>query len=431
MKSDLKPVEHNVTNDQASRIKKDRAGAEGSASSAQNALLEDVRVVDLTRILAGPYCTMMLGDLGADVIKIELPGRGDDTRQWGPPFAESGESAYFIAANRNKRSLTLDLKREKGLAVLRNLIQASDVLVENFRSGTLERWGLDYESLQAIKPGLIVCSITGYGQSGPYRERPGYDFIVQALGGFMSVTGPADGEPYRAGVAIADLAAGTFAFSSILAALYGRTRSGLGQRIDISLLDSQVALMSYVASNYLISGETSARFGNAHPNIVPYQAFPASDGYLAFAAGNDRQWQTFCRSVGRETWIEDERFATNPARNENRETLIPLLNELFQTRTVTEWSELCEGIGLPVGRINDMQAVFRDPQVQARGLRVEHQTLDGRQIPMVASPLRITTAPPLIRMPPPLLGEHTEQIMQGILGYDQAEIEELREEGVI
>ncbi len=397
----------------------------------RRALLEGVRVVDLTRILAGPYCTMMLGDLGADVIKVELPGTGDDTRQWGPPFTESGQSAYFIAANRNKRSLTLDLKQERGLAVLRELIQASDVLVENFRTGTLERWGLDYGTLQDIRPGLIVCSITGYGQSGPYADRPGYDFIVEALGGFMSVTGPSDGEPFRAGVAIADLAAGSFALSSILAALYSRTQSGEGQRIDISLLDSQVALMSYVASNYLISGEPSGRFGNAHPNIVPYQAFPTKDGYLAFAAGNDRQWQTFCRAVEREAWIEDERFATNPARNQNREILIPLLNDLFKTRSVAEWSELCERIGLPAARINDMPAVFSDPQVEARGLRVEHQSPGGDQIPMVASPLRIPTAMMEIRLAPPALGEHTEQILQGILGYDAAKIEELRADGVI
>lgn len=395
------------------------------------ALLEGVRVVDLTRILAGPYCTMLLGDLGADVIKIELPGTGDDTRQWGPPFTDSGQSAYFIAANRNKRSLTLDLKQEKGLAVLRELIQASDVLVENFRTGTLERWGLDYDALQGIRPGLIVCSITGYGQSGPYADRPGYDFIVEALGGFMSVTGPSEGEPFRAGVAIADLAAGTFALSSILAALYGRTQTGEGQRIDISLLDSQVALMSYVASNYLISGEPSRRFGNAHPNIVPYQVFPASDGYLAFAAGNDRQWQTFCNAVGMHAWTEDERFATNPARNQNREVLIPLLNDLFKTRSVAEWSELSERIGLPAARINDMPAVFRDPQVEARGLRVDYKSQDGGHIPMVASPLRIPTTPTDVRLAPPALGEHTEQILQGILGYDAAMIEELRAAKII
>jgi len=394
-------------------------------------LLEGVRVVDLTRILAGPYCTMMLGDLGADVIKIERPGRGDDTRQWGPPFTASGESAYFISANRNKRSLTLDLKQPAGIAVLKDLLRSSDVLVENFRTGTLDAWGLDYDSLQQIRPGLIVCSITGYGQSGPYRHRPGYDFIVQALGGFMSVTGPTDGEPYRAGVAIADLASGTFAFGAILAALYRRTQTGEGQRIDISLLDSQVALMSYVASNYLVSGQPSGRFGNAHPNIVPYQIFPAADGYLAFAAGNDRQWQTFCKAVDRETWIADERFATNPARNENREILIPMLNDLFCTRSVAEWTEICDEIGLPAARINDMPAVFENPQVLARNMKLEFERPDGTGIPMVASPLRVSTNPPRVRQLPPVLGEHTEQILHEVLGYDEERIERLRASSVV
>jgi crotonobetainyl-CoA:carnitine CoA-transferase CaiB-like acyl-CoA transferase len=394
-------------------------------------LLAGVRVVDLTRVLAGPYCTMMLGDLGADVIKIEIPGRGDDTRQWGPPFTAKGESAYFISANRNKRSLTLDLKSDKGIQILKALIRDADAVVENFRAGTMARWGLDYEALQAIRPGLIYCSITGYGHSGPYKERPGYDFIAQALAGFMSITGPADGEPIRAGVAIADLASGIFAFGAIMAALYAREGSGEGQQIDISLLDSQLALMSYVASNYLISGETPKRYGNAHPNIVPYEVLEAADGYMAFAAGNDGQWRKFCEAVDKKEWIEDERFATNPARNQNRGILIPLLNELFRKRSISDWTTLCEQIGLPASGINDMADVFQDPQVQARELRVEFERQDGEMIPMVASPLKIPTTPAEIRLGPPGLGEHTEQILKDLLGYDTVVIEELRADGVI
>lgn len=394
-------------------------------------LLDGVRVIDLTRVLAGPYCTMMLGDLGADVIKIEIPGRGDDTRQWGPPFTPTGESAYFVSANRNKRSLALDLKSETGLQILQALIQDADVVVENFRTGTLARWGLDYEALQALRPGLIYCSITGYGQTGPYKNRPGYDFIAQALSGFMSITGPIDGAPMRAGVAIADLASGIFAFGAIMAALYARESTGAGQQIDISLLDSQIALMSYVASNYLISGEIPNRYGNAHPNIVPYEILEAADGYMAFAAGNDGQWRKFCEAVDKNEWVEDERFATNPARNQNRGILIPLLNELFRERTISDWTTLCERIGLPAAGINDMADVFQDPQVQARELRVEFERPDGETIPMVASPLKIPTAPARVRLGPPQLGEHSEQILRDLLGYDARALEDLRADGVI
>jgi crotonobetainyl-CoA:carnitine CoA-transferase CaiB-like acyl-CoA transferase len=394
-------------------------------------LLEGVRVIDLTRVLAGPYCTMMLGDLGADVIKIEIPGRGDDTRQWGPPFTASGESAYFISANRNKRSLTLDLKSDRGIRVLKELLRDADIVVENFRTGTMARWGLDYKALQTLRPGLIYCSITGYGHSGPYKDRPGYDFIAQALGGFMSITGPVDGEPIRAGVAIADLASGIFAFGTIMAALYAREYTGEGQQIDISLLDSQVALMSYVASNYLISGEKPKRYGNAHPNIVPYEVLHAADGYMAFAAGNDGQWRKFCEAVDKQAWIEDGRFATNPARNQNRGVLIPLLNELFRERPIAEWTALCDEIGLPAAGIHDMSDVFQDPQVLARGLRVEYERQDGETIPMVASPLKVPTTPTRVRLGPPRLGEHTEEILVDLLGYDARTIEELRANGVI
>lgn len=416
---------------QTSQSDTSRASLNAKEAQGKPGLLAGVRVVDLTRVLAGPYCTMMLGDLGADVLKIEIPGRGDDTRQWGPPFTATGESAYFISANRNKRSITLDLKSEKGLEILKDLIRDGDVVVENFRSGTLARWGLDYEALQAIRPGLIYCAITGYGQSGPYKDRPGYDFIAQALAGFMSVTGPIDGEPIRAGVAIADLASGIFAFGAIMAALYARERTGEGQLIDISLLDSQLALMSYVASNYLISGETPKRYGNAHPNIVPYEVLEAADGYMAFAAGNDGQWRKFCEAVAKEAWIEDERFATNPARNQNRAILIPLLNELFREKPISEWTALCERIGLPAAGINDMAAVFEDPQVRARALRVEFEGADGEMIPMVASPLKIPTTPAKVRLAPPQLGAHTEQVLEDVLGYTPEAIKELRKEGVI
>ncbi|HFQ94848.1 MAG TPA: CoA transferase [Anaerolineae bacterium] len=399
-------------------------------------LLNGIRIIDLTRVLAGPYCTMMLGDLGADVIKIEAPGRGDDTRHWGPPFTETadgerGESAYFLCANRNKRSLTLNLKTEQGMAILKDLIRQGDVLVENFRAGTLERWGLDYETLQELRPGLIYCTITGYGYTGPYKNRPGYDAMVQAMGGFMSVTGPADGEPTRAGVAIADLATGMFASSAILAALFARERTGEGQRIDMALLDSQVALMSYVASNYLVSGEIPQRLGNAHPNIVPYQPFPARDQMFAFACGNDGQWQKFCAAVNHPEWAADPRFATNTDRLAHREELVAMLSNLFRSRDAADWLALCDEIGIPAAPINDMAQVFANEQVQARHTRLDAPHPTAVSVPLVNSPLKIPTNPTDVRYPPPLLGQHTAEILQEMLGLEAAEVERLREEGVV
>jgi len=394
-------------------------------------LLGGIRVIDLTRVLAGPFCTMMLGDLGAEVIKIERPGSGDDTRKWGPPFSESGESAYYISANRNKRSVTLNLKSEGGQVILKELIQQADVLVDNFKTGTLENWGFDYQTLQEIRPGLIYCTITGYGYTGPYKDRPGYDFMVQAMGGFMSVTGPPDGDPTRAGIAVADLAAGMFATSAILAALFAREKTGKGQRIDMALLDSQVALMSYVASNYLVSGELPGRYGNGHPNIVPYQSFKARDQYFAFIAGNDRQWAKFCDAVEKPFWKEDPKFASNAARVKNRKLVVDALGELFSERDAAEWMGLCNEIGLPTAPINNLAQVFENPQVDARNMKVNLETSSGEHIQMVGSPLQIPTSPVQLKVPPPKLGQHTDEIYKTYLGYDDAKLKALADEGVI
>ncbi|GIK37296.1 MAG: hypothetical protein BroJett011_11290 [Chloroflexota bacterium] len=394
-------------------------------------LLAGIRVIDLSRVMAGPYCTMLLGDLGADVIKIEAPGQGDDSRHWGPPFAPGGESAYFLCANRNKRSLTLNLKSERGLAILRELIRQGDVLVENFRAGTLEGWGLSYDELQRLRPGLIYCTITGYGYTGPDRDRPGYDFAIQAEGGIMSLTGPADGEPHKVGVAIADITTGLFAANAILASLFARERIGAGQRIDLSLLDCQVAWLANVASEYLVSGQPPQRYGNAHPTVVPYQVFKAQDRHFVFAVGNDSQWRKFCRAVDRAEWAEDVRFATNAARVEHRAALIPRLSELFATRTAEEWLAHLAEIGIPAAPINTVDQVLAHPQVQARGMQVEVNHPTAGPLPLVGSPLHITTTPPQIRYPPPLLGQHTNPILAGLLGYDSAAIAALKAEGVV
>ncbi len=397
----------------------------------QKPLLEGVRVLDLSRVLAGPYCTMILGDLGADIIKIEAPGSGDDTRHWGPPFTEMGESAYFLCVNRNKRSMTLNLKSDEGIQILKGLIQQSDVLVENFKVDTLDKWGLSYETLQLLRPGLIYCTITGYGYTGPYRNLPGYDFIIQAQGGVMSITGPEEGEPYKVGVAIADITAGLFACNAILAALYEQQRSGRGQRIDISLLDSQIAWLANVGSNYLISGEKTNRYGNAHPNIVPYQTFKARDGYFALGIGNDGQWRQFCERAGVKEWAEDDRFITNEKRVENRKILIPILEGLFSQDEISHWLSILSEVGVPCGPINSIEQAFDDPQVQAREMVTQVTHPGSGIIKMVASPLKIPTAPVEVRIPPPMLGEHTENILHDLLGYDQETVKGLRTELVI
>ncbi len=395
-----------------------------------NGALEGIGVVDLSRVLAGPYCTMMLGDLGAEVIKIEQPGVGDGTRQWGPPFA-GGESAYYLAINRNKRSLTLNLKHEKGKEILLELVKQGDILVENFRTGTMERMGLGYERLRAVNPALIFCSITGYGPDGPYQDRAGYDFVIQAQGGIMSITGPVEGPPMKVGVAIVDITAGLYAATAILAALQSRASTGRGQRIDVSLLEAQVAWLANVGSNYLISGEVPRRYGNAHPNIVPYEAFQTKDRYIALGVGTDRQFRRFCQLAGCGELADDPRFATNPARVEHRETLVSILQEIFLTKSADEWLALLVEAEIPCAPINTIDRVFADPQVQARQMVQEVPHPTAGKVRLAGIPFKLSGTPAEIKRHPPLLGEHTEEILSTLLGYSREEIESLRTKGVI
>ena len=399
--------------------------------SVVNNLLENICVIDLTRVLAGPYCTMMLGDLGADIIKIEVPGRGDDTRHWGPPFTKGGESAYYLSANRNKRSLTLNLKSEQGLEILKKLIAKGDVLVDNFKTGTLSRWGLDYETLQEIRPGLIYCTVTGYGYTGPYSSRPGYDLIVQATGGFMSITGSENGDPSRAGVAIADISTGMFAANAILAALYSRERTGEGQRIDMSLLDSQVALLSYAATNYFVSGSITNRLGNAHPNIVPYQSFKARDMHFVLAVGNDKQWEILCKSINKPEWIDDEKYSTNAVRVNNRKVLVNHLSKLFATQNAKYWLDIFDKVGLPSGPINELDQVFENEQIKSRDMRIELPHSIDNKVTLLNSPIKIPTSTTKPHKAPPTLGEHTEEILQEKIGVDKDTVAKLRDEGVL
>lgn len=371
------------------------------------AALSGVIVIDLSRVFAGPYCTMMLGDLGATVIKIEQPGKGDDTRHFGPPYIAT-ESAYYLGLNRNKYSITLDFTTPEGKQQLLDLIQGATVLVENFRAGTLARQGLSYEDLRASNPGLIYCSISGYGAEGPKAARPGYDFVAQAESGIMAITGEIDGEPQRVGSPIADTAAGMFACISILAALHVRNRTGKGQFIDISLFESAVALLGNVSANHLISGEEARRFGNGHPNIVPYQAFRASDGYIVVSCGNDRLYQALCHLLGRDELATDPRFNTNPQRVRNRDALIPQLQEPFLQKTGEEWLTDLRAVGIPCGSINSVGQVFRDPQLQARGFVWECEHPTAGKISLSGSPLHLTDTPPRLYKAPPLLGEDND-----------------------
>jgi crotonobetainyl-CoA:carnitine CoA-transferase CaiB-like acyl-CoA transferase len=401
--------------------------------------LSGIRIFDLSRILAGPSATQLLGDLGADVIKIERPGQGDDTRAWGPPYLkdeagrDTGESAYYLSCNRSKRSLTLDIAKPEGQALARRLIAISDVVIENFKAGDLARYGLDYESLKDQFPKLVYCSITGFGQTGPYAPRAGYDILIQAMGGIMSITGAADGPPMKVGVAIVDVMCGMYASVAILAALRHRDQTGVGQFIDLALLDTQVAWLVNQGANYLISGKAPGRLGNAHPNIVPYTVMPAADGWFVLGVGNDAQYAKFCDFAGRPDLAKDVRFRSNADRVKNRAVLYPMLEELTRARTQSAWVEGLSKLGVPAGPVNTIDQVFADPQVQARGMRIEmlRDGVDGGAVPMIGNPINFSETPVEYRNPPPRLGEHTQEVLSTTLGLSPEEIAGLRARAVI
>ena len=405
-----------------------------------SAPLKGIRVLDLSRVLAGPWCSQNLADLGAEVIKVERPGAGDDTRGWGPPFAKSPdgtptrESAYFLSTNRGKRSITLDLARPEGQAIARELAAKSDILLENYKVGGLARYGLDYPTLAQSCPRLIYCSITGFGQTGPYRERAGYDFLMQGMGGLMSITGEPDevpgGGPVKAGIAVTDIMTGQYATIAVLAALQARHASGRGQHIDLALFDVQVSYLSNQAMHYLVSGEVPPRIGNGHPSIVPYQTFRAADGSIIVATGNDGQYQRLCTELGLPELAQDPRFLRNADRVRNRIELAALLGAAIARETMDHWIAALEAAGVPCGPINTMDRVFADPQAQARGLsfRLPHPT--AGEVPVVASPLRFSDTP-VEHVRPPLLSEHTEAVLTELLGRSHEQVAALRESGIV
>ncbi|MFJ3074795.1 CaiB/BaiF CoA transferase family protein [Pseudomonas sp. NPDC087029] len=403
--------------------------------------LSHLRVLDLSRVLAGPWSGQILADLGADVIKVERPGSGDDTRAWGPPFLKdaqgenTSEAAYYLSANRNKRSVTIDFTQPEGQRLVRELAARSDIVIENFKVGGLAAYGLDYQSLKAVNPKLIYCSITGFGQTGPYAKRAGYDFMIQGLGGLMSLTGRPDGEegagPVKVGVALTDILTGLYSTVAILAALAHRDQAGVGQHIDMALLDVQVACLANQAMNYLTTGNPPRRLGNAHPNIVPYQDFPTADGDFILTVGNDGQFRKFAEVAGQPQWADDPRFATNKQRVANRAELIPLIRQATVFKTTAEWVQQLEAAGVPCGPINDLAQMFQDPQVVARGLAVTLPHVLAGSVPQVASPIRLSETPVEYRHAPPLLGEHTEVVLADVLGLDAGSLQRLRDAGVL
>lgn len=399
-------------------------------SNSSSGCLHGLRVLDLSRVLAGPFCTQLLGDMGAEIIKIEQPGQGDDTRHWGPPWFH-GESAYYLSCNRNKKSVTINLKHQTGQGLLRRLAEDADVVVENFKVGALKKYGLDYDSLRAVNPRLIYCSITGYGQTGPYKNLSGYDFIVQAQGGIMSITGEAEGEPCKVGVAIGDIMAGMYAANAILAALVQRQQSNAGQHIDIALLDSQVSWLANVAMNYLVSHEPPRRYGNAHPNLVPYQPFATQDGHIAIGVGNDAQFQRLCVQLQREDLAQHALYRTNALRVQNRATLIAALQNEFHKRTTGEWLALMARAEVPAGRINTIPEVLEDEQVRAREMVQQIPHASGERVPLLGPVAKFSATPTKIHLPPPLLGQHTEEVLRDWLRLSADEVSNMRKEHVL
>jgi len=403
--------------------------------------LSHLVVLDLSRVLAGPWCTQLLADLGAEVIKIEKPGSGDDTRSWGPPFLkdtqgrDTGEAAYYLACNRGKKSVAVDFTQSEGQAIVRELARGADIVVENFKLGGLAKYGLDYAKLSTVNPRLVYCSITGFGQTGPYAERAGYDFIIQGMGGFMSVTGERDdlpgGGPQKAGIAISDLMTGMYACTAILAAIAQRELSGAGQYIDVSLLDAQVAMMAVMNMNYLVSGTPPDRAGNAHQNIVPYQVFACADGHLILAVGNDAQFARFCEIAGKTEWARDPRFTANAERVKRRDVLVPLIEVVMHSRTQGEWLAALEAVGVPCGPINRLDQVFADPQVRARGMRFDLPHRLSGTVPQVGNPLHFSATPVAYTQAPPLLGEHTLAVLSQRLGVSAESLADLAARGVV